>query len=70
MTASEEEEGYVDAHHLIDNFLTDVLNSTKFGGVMVWYLYNDHNFAYSEKIKGLNAFRFETLRSSLGVRVL
>ena len=55
VTASAEEEGYVDAHILINNFLKDAVHSTKFGGVMVWYRYTDHNSEYSEKIKEWNS---------------
>ena len=55
VTASTKEEGYVDAHSLINNFLTDAVNSTKFGGVMVWYLYTDHNSEYSQTIKASNS---------------
>lgn len=55
VTANEGEDGYVDPQLLTNGFLSSILNSTKFGGVMVWYLYTDHFSHYSQTIKGLNS---------------
>lgn len=54
VTASESDQGYVDADDLASEFLPDAEQSPKFGGLMVWYLYTDHQSGYSARIKALN----------------
>ncbi|KAJ9681314.1 hypothetical protein PVL29_020274 [Vitis rotundifolia] len=54
VTASKYDQGYVDADDLVSGFLRDAENSPKFGGLMVWYVYTDHESGYSARIKELN----------------
>ncbi|XP_034709638.1 acidic endochitinase-like [Vitis riparia] len=56
VTANENDPGYVDPNLLVNGpFLQHIKTSPKFGGVMVWYVYTDHQSGYSAKIKDVNS---------------
>ncbi|KAL6311634.1 hypothetical protein AAG906_027406 [Vitis piasezkii] len=55
VTACKCDQGYVDVGDLVSGFLPYAEKSPKFGGLMVWYIYTDHQSGYSAKIKDVNS---------------